>query len=88
MRPTFIPNVQQLYQMQATKQPRYYNQGMPPAMRHTVQPNQPTQRQNRMSNPTIQTNNLTKPKPERTSRIVIRDPKDNKDVTNKFLPTD
>ena len=66
--------------MQATKQPRYYNQGMPPAMRHTVQPNQPTQRQNRMSNPAIQTNNLSKPKPKRTAKIVIRDPKDNKDV--------
>ena len=71
--------------MQATKQHRYYNQGMPPAMRHTVQPNQPTQRQNRMSNPAIQTNNLSKPKPKRTAKIVIRDPYDNKDVTEQIL---
>ncbi|CAB4020946.1 eukaryotic translation initiation factor 4 gamma 1 isoform X1 [Paramuricea clavata] len=72
MRPTFIPNVQPAYQMQATRAPfqpqyhpqqhQYYNQGMP----------------------TIQTINLTKPKPKRVSKIIIRDA-DNKDITEQIL---
>jgi hypothetical protein len=55
MRPTFIPNVQHAYQMQATsapfqpqylqQQPQYYNQGMSPAMYHAMSPNQPMQQQ-------------------------------------------
>ncbi|CAB4029201.1 Hypothetical predicted protein, partial [Paramuricea clavata] len=96
MRPTFIPNVQPAYQMQPTTAPfqpqyhpqqhQYYNQGMSP-MYYAVQPNQQIQPQQlpQPSNPTIQTNNLTKPKPKRTSKIVIRDPRDNKDVTEQIL---
>jgi hypothetical protein len=99
MRPAFIPpNIQQGYQTQRTsapfqpqylqQQPQYYNQGMPPAMYYTVPPNQPIQQQQQptqMSNPVIQTNNLNKPKPKRTTKLVIRDPKDNKDVTEQIL---
>jgi hypothetical protein len=70
------------------QQPQYYNQGMPPAMYYTVPPNQPIQQQpqpTQTSNPAIQRNNLNKPKPKRTSKIAIRDPKDNKDVTEQIL---
>ena len=74
MRPTYIPNVQQAYQMQATsapfqsqyvqQQPQYFNQGMPPTMYYTVPTNQPMQQQQQppqTSNPAIQTNNLYEP---------------------------
>ena len=66
------------------QQPQYFNQGMPPTMQYyTVPTNQPMQQQPpQTSNPAIQTSNVNKPKPKRPSRIVIRDPKDNKDITD------
>jgi hypothetical protein len=70
------------------QQPQYHNQGMPPAMYYTVPPNQPmqqSQQPNQTSNPTIQMNNRTKPKPKRTKKIVIRDLKNHKDVTEQIL---
>ena len=100
MRHAYIPNVPQ-YQMQATSAPfqpaqfipqqaQYFNQGVPQAMfyvppnqqiQQPQQPQQPTQTQNTA----IQTNNINKSKPKRSSKIVIRDPKDNKDVTEEIL---
>ncbi len=57
-------------------------------MYYTVPTNQPMQQQQQppqTSNPAIQTNNVNKPKPKRRSRIVIRDPKGNEDVTDQIL---
>ena len=100
MRPAYIrPNVPQ-YQMQATSAPfqpqfmpqqaQYLNQGMPQPM-YYMQPNQQIQQPQQQQQPTqtqntaIQTNNINKPKPKRRSKLVIRDPKDNKDVTQEIL---
>ena len=91
MRHAYIPNVPQ-YQMQATSAPfqpqfipqqgQYFNQGVPQPM-YYMQPNQQIQQpQQQQQQPTqtqntaIQTNNVNKPKPKRTSKIVIRNPKD------------
>ena len=75
------------------QQSQYFNQGMPQPMCYT-QPNQQIQQpqqqqqqptQTQTQNTAIQTNNIKKPKPKRRRKIVIRDPKDNKDVTDEIL---
>ena len=95
VRHTYIPNVQQ-YQMPAAgaqfspqfmpQQPQYFNQPMQAQpMYYAVQPKQQIQQPTQTQNTAIQTNNINKPKPKRTSKIVILDPKDNKDVTEEIL---
>ena len=91
VRHAYIPNVPQ-YQMPAAsaqfspqfipQQPQYFNQPMQAQPNQPIQqPQQPTQTQNTA----IQTNNINKPKPKRTSKITIRDPRYNKDVTEEIL---
>ena len=74
-----MPNVQTAYQMppasaQLTQpfipQHQYSNQGVPTAAMYYT---------------SVQTNNINKPKPKRTSKIRILDPKDLSDVTDKIL---
>ena len=67
------------------QQAQYFNQGMPQPM-YYMQPNQQIQQQQptQTQNTAIQTNNTNESKPKQ-SKIVIRDPKDNKDVTEEIL---
>ena len=101
VRHAYIPNVPQYQMPAASaqfspqfipQQPQYFNQPM------QAQPNQPIQAQanqpiqqpqqqqpTQTQNTAIQTNNINKPKPKRTSKITIRDPRYNKDVTEEIL---
>ena len=93
-RHAYIPNVQQ-YQMPAASaqfapqfltQPQYFSQPMPTQpMYYVVPPNQQIQQPTQTQNTAIQTNNINKAKPKRTSKITIRDPRYNKDVTEEVL---
>ena len=67
------------------QQAQYFNKGMPQPM-YYMQPNQQIQQQQptQTQNTAIQTNNTNESKPKQ-SKIVIRDPKDNKDVTEEIL---
>ena len=75
--PQFIPQ----------QPPQYFNGRTPAQLLYYTPRNQQIQQQppTQTQNTAIQTNNINKPKPKRTSKIVIRDPKDNKDVTEEIL---
>ena len=72
--PQFIPRQPQYFNQPMQAQPMYY------ALQPSQQIQQPQQQQppTQTQNTAIQTNNINKPKPKRASKIVIRDPKDNK----------
>ena len=89
VRHAYIPNVQH-YQMPAAgaqfspqfipQQLQYFDQPMP-----TIRPQQQQQSTQTQNTAIIQKNNINKPKPKRTSKITIRDPRYNKDVTEEIL---
>ena len=98
VRHAYIPNVQQ-YQVSAAgaefspqfipQQLQYFDQPMPALHMYYVPPNQliqPQQQSTQTQNTAIiQTNNINKPKPKRISKITIRVPRYNKDVTEEIL---
>lgn len=49
------------------------------------QPQQQQQQPAPTQNIAIQASSIDKPKPKRTCEVVIRDPKDNKDITDEFI---